>query len=347
MTPPEMNYRRAWVDLEGAESVPGRLAPIVRTTYRPEVLGGLGGFAGAFRVPPGYRNPVLVASTDGVGTKLTLLAQMDRPEVAGHDLVAMSVNDVLAMGADPIFFLDYYASSTLEMGLLERVVRGVAEACRQSGCTLLGGETAEMPGFYPEGLYELVGMAVGVAEEDRLVDGSGIRPGDLLIGLASSGPHCNGFSLIRRVLSDRGISLQTREEVLGGTVADALLAPTTLYVSSVQALSRAGLARGIAHITGGGLLGNLKRIIPEGLQAVVRRGSWPVPPIFSFLQEAGGVPVPEMESVFNMGVGLVVIVPAEQAKKASEILKGCGASIHSLGEIVTVDAPAPRAAFAD
>ncbi|MFQ5692079.1 MAG: phosphoribosylformylglycinamidine cyclo-ligase, partial [Nitrospinota bacterium] len=308
-----LSYRGAGVDARAAEGLVARLSALARTTRRPEVEGEIGGFGGCFRVPEGYRDPVLVAGMDGVGTKLELLARTGRHDVAGRDLVAMCVNDVLAHGARPLFFLDYVATGKLDPEAVEGVVSGVAEACGECGCALLGGETAEMPGFYPEGRYDLAGCAVGIVERDRLVNGAGIRPGDVLLGLASSGPHSNGFSLIRRVLERAGLDLGDELPGGGETLADALLAPTRLYVRPVLRLLEDTAVGGIAHITGGGIPGNLKRVLPEGCRAVVETGSWPIPPVFDFLRTAGGIPSREMATVFNLGIGLILVVSAGDA----------------------------------
>jgi phosphoribosylformylglycinamidine cyclo-ligase len=271
---------------------------------------------------------------DGVGTKLDLLIRTGRHSVAGQDLVAMCVNDILVQGAEPLFFLDYFATGTLEPTVVEGVVSGVSQACTESGCALLGGETAEMPGFYPGGRYDLAGCAVGIVEREAMIDGSGIRPGDVLLGLVSSGPHSNGFSLIRKVLEKSKASL---EEALPGSegpsLADALLSPTRVYVRPVLELLRETVVAGIAHITGGGIAGNLERIIPEGCCARIRRNAWPVPPVFEFLQKAGAVPREEMVSAFNLGLGLIVVMQEKHAGQAMKRLEQLGVETHAIGRV--------------
>ncbi|MBI2880674.1 MAG: phosphoribosylformylglycinamidine cyclo-ligase [Candidatus Tectomicrobia bacterium] len=335
--PPEpeagLTYREAGVDLAAAERLVPRLRALARATRRPEVEGEIGGFGGCFLLPQGFRNPVLVAGMDGVGTKLDLLTKAGRHAVAGWDLVAMCVNDVLAQGAQPLFFLDYVAAGKLDTGIVEGVVSGVADACVECGCALLGGETAEMPGFYPESRYDLAGCAVGVVEKERLIDGRAIRPGDILLGLASSGPHSNGFSLIRRVLERAGRGLQDEFGGPGRTLGDALLAPTRLYVRPVLEILKETAVAGIAHITGGGIRGNLQRIIPEGCRAVVEWGSWPVPPVFEFLRQAGSIPREEMEDVFNLGVGLILAVSPGDAGRTGEGLQKLGEAPFAMGRI--------------
>ncbi|MFQ5911630.1 MAG: phosphoribosylformylglycinamidine cyclo-ligase [Nitrospinota bacterium] len=329
-----LTYRQAGVDIGAAEALVPRLRSLAVATRRPEVEGEIGGFGGCFRIPRGYRNPLLVSGMDGVGTKLDLLIQTGRHRVAGRDLVAMCVNDVLTQGAQPLFFLDYIATGKLEPPVVEEVVAGAAAACAECGCALLGGETAEMPGFYPEGRYDLAGCAVGIVEEEALLDGRAIRPGDVLLGLASSGPHSNGFSLVRRILEKEGLSLE--QPLPGGRgqpLADALLAPTRLYVRAVSEILKETTVGGIAHVTGGGIARNLERILPQSCRAVVEYASWPVLPVFDFLQRAGSVPPEEMEAVFNLGVGLIVVVSPGEAGGTIETLRRAGAQVYRIGRV--------------
>ena len=336
-----LTYRRAGVDIEAAEALVPRLRGLAESTRRPEVEGSIGGFGGGFRIPPGYRAPVLIAGMDGVGTKLDLLIRTGGHAAAGRDLVAMCVNDVLAHGAEPLFFLDYIATGRLDAGVAAEVVTGVSEACVECGCALLGGETAEMPGFYRGARYDLAGCAVGIVERDQVIDGKKIRPGDVLLGLASSGPHSNGFSLIRRILEEKSLSLDAPlpgPEGGGGgggarTLAEALLAPTRLYVRSVLDALREIPVAGIAHITGGGIAGNLARVLPQDCRAVVRNGDWPVPSVFGYLQSAGDIDAREMETVFNMGIGLIVVVSASNGERMMKKLRQSGEEVYAIGRI--------------
>ncbi|MEE8110729.1 MAG: phosphoribosylformylglycinamidine cyclo-ligase [bacterium] len=329
-----LTYREAGVDVEAAEALVARLHSLAETTRRPEVEGEIGGFGGCFRVPHGFRNPVLVAGMDGVGTKLELLIQTGRHSAAGLDLVAMCVNDVVAQGAQPLFFLDYVATGRLDPRAVEGVVSGICEACAECGCALLGGETAEMPGFYPEGRYDLAGCAVGIVEKEGIIDGGEIQPGDVLLGLASSGPHSNGFSLIRQILKEANSSLE--DPIPGGeglTLGEALLAPTRLYVRPVLETIKEATVAGIAHVTGGGIAGNLGRILPAGCRAVLEKGSWPVPRVFDLLQRTGSIPQAEMDAVFNLGIGLIVVVPQRDAERAMEALRRSGAEGYRVGRV--------------
>lgn len=332
---PGFTYERAGVSLAAAERVVRLIAAEAARARRPEVLGGIGDFAGFFRLNPGQfgpgaGHPVLLATCDGVGTKLEVARACERLEGVGRDLVAMNVNDLLAHGAEPLFFLDYVAVGRLEPERVAAVVRGMADACREAGCALLGGETAEVPGLLPPGAMELAGFAVGIAREERLVDGRAVRPGDVILGLPSSGPHSNGFSLIRAIVAAAGLDWHDRPAGLETTLAEAVLAPTRLYTRVVHRLLAEVEVRGMAHITGGGLPGNLPRALPPGCRAVLERGSWRVPPVFRVLQELGRVPGDEMERVFNMGIGFAVIVPARQAEVAA------GVAREVLGEPVPV-----------
>jgi phosphoribosylformylglycinamidine cyclo-ligase len=330
-----LTYRAAGVDITAGDEAVRRLAPWARTTYRSEVLGDIGGFAGLFRAPTRYRRPVFLASTDGVGSKLRVAFLADRHDTIGIDLVAMSVNDLLAHGAEPLVFLDYIGIARVAPRRVEAIVRGIAAGCREAGCALIGGEIAELPDFYAPDEYDLAGFAVGVAERARLVDGRGVRPGDVVLGLGSTGLHSNGFSLARRVVFDRlRLRVGARIPGLGTTVGQALLTPTRIYVRPVLALLRAGApVRAMAHITGGGLTGNLPRVLPRGCGAVLRRDAWPVPPIFRFLQAGGRIAEAEMLRVFNMGIGFVLVVPPRAAAPARRALARRGVSAWAIGEI--------------
>ncbi len=332
---PKLSYAEAGVDIDAGNAFVRRIRSAVESTRRPEVLAGIGGFGALFEADfTGMKSPVLVASTDGVGTKLLLLQAHDRPQVAGIDAVAMCVNDIAAQGAEPLFFLDYLATGKLEGATLAGVVEGMAEACRISGCSLIGGETAEMPGMYAPGHYDIGGFAVGVAERDRVIDGGRIREGDVLLGLASSGPHANGFSLIRKLIEVGGADLE-RDRLSDGTPAvDAVLAPTRLYVPAVKELMRAGIdIHGLAHITGGGMYDNLERILPDGLAAAVDVSSWPVPPVFDYLLGFAEIDPAERYRTFNMGIGFVVVVPESCAVEASRVLTEAGETVYPIGRI--------------
>jgi phosphoribosylformylglycinamidine cyclo-ligase len=331
-----LSYKDAGVDIDAGDDLVERIKPLARRTLRPGVLAGIGGFGALFQVPPGYREPVLVSGTDGVGTKLRLAFALDGHDTVGIDLVAMSVNDILVQGAEPLFFLDYFACGRLDVGTAARVVGGIAAGCEASGCALVGGETAEMPDMYPEGEYDLAGFAVGVVERAAIIDGSTIGAGDVLLGLASSGAHSNGYSLIRRVLERRFGRIDRaslHEDLDGQPLAQALLAPTRLYVRSVLGLLRALPVKGLAHITGGGLVGNVPRVLPERLAARIRRDAWPTPRLFSWLQQAGGIADEEMWRVFNCGIGMVVIVDAARAREATVLLEQAGERVWTIGEV--------------
>ncbi|HEX4872595.1 MAG TPA: phosphoribosylformylglycinamidine cyclo-ligase [Nevskiaceae bacterium] len=313
--PVALSYRDAGVDIDRGDALVDDIKKIVRSTRRPEVLAGVGGFGALVTLPKKYRRPVLVSGTDGVGTKLRLGIDSGRVQGLGQDLVAMCVNDVLVNGAEPLFFLDYYATGKLDNRVAAQVIKGIAQGCKLAGCALVGGETAEMPGLYHGGDFDLAGFCVAVAEQGRLIDGRKIKPGDVLVALPSSGPHSNGYSLIRKILEVSGARL---DQVFGrGTLGDALLAPTTIYVKPVLAALEAGLpVRGMAHITGGGLTDNLTRMFPKGTAAVVDTQSWKRPAIFDWLQAHGGVAAEEMWRVFNCGVGFVLVVPRLQVTTA-------------------------------
>jgi phosphoribosylformylglycinamidine cyclo-ligase len=330
-----LSYRDAGVDIDAGDEAVRRIAPLARATHRPEVLGGIGAFAGFVRVPAGYREPVLVSSTDGVGSKLKIAFAAERHDTVGIDLVAMGVNDVLVHGAEPLYFLDYIGIGRLDPARVEALVRGVAEGCRRAGCALVGGETAELPDLYADGEYDLAGFAVGVVERDRIVDGAGVKPGDVVLGLASSGLHSNGYSLARRIVFDvLKLRLDAPLPGTGRTVADALLEPTRIYAAAVRAALAAGGVTAMAHITGGGLTGNIPRVVPDGCRAVVRRAAWRIPPIFETLREAGRVADAEMLKTFNLGVGYVVIARPTEADRVRDALEGAGETVWPLGEVV-------------
>jgi phosphoribosylformylglycinamidine cyclo-ligase len=338
-------YARAGVDLDHDEDFVSDIARIARTTFRPEVLSGIGGFAGLFKPPDRYREPVLVAGADGVGTKLKLAAQLGRFDTVGIDCVGMVVNDLVVQGAEPLVFLDYLAMGRLDRKVAEEALRGVAEGCRRAGCALLGGETATMPGLYAEGEIELVGFGVGVAERDRVVDGSTISEGDALVGIGSNGVHSNGFSLVRRILEDGmaagSVDLLAENEELNGSLASALLAPTRIYVKPILNLVRDFRVKGIVHITGGGFPGNVPRVLPKGVCARIEPGSWPRPPIFDWLQRRSELPDSEMLRVFNCGIGMVVVVPAEQCTDVLERLQGLGERAYRIGSVARRKADEP------
>ena len=332
-----LSYRDAGVDIDAGNALVDRIKPLVERTRRPEVLAGLGGFGGLFHLGQRFADPVLVSGTDGVGTKLLLARQLGRHDTIGIDLVAMCVNDILVCGAEPLFFLDYFACGKLDVDTAAAVVAGIAEGCRQAGCALIGGETAEMPGMYAPGEYDLAGFTVGAVERSAMIDGSRVDDNCVLLGLASSGPHSNGFSLIRRIIDQGNVELDT--EIEGRTLGEALLAPTRIYVETVRRLLNRHDIRALAHITGGGLTDNIVRVIPEGLGIEIESGSWPIPAVFDWLQQAGQVAPAEMRRTFNMGLGLVLICPENQAGAIAEALDEPAPIIgrvvrHSSGERV-------------
>ena len=315
-----LSYRDAGVDIDAGDALVEAIKPFARRTLRPEVLGGLGGFGALCEIPKKYRHPVLVSGTDGVGTKLKLAFALGRHDTVGVDLVAMNANDVLVQGAEPLFFLDYFACGKLDLKVTEEVIKGIAAGCERAGCALIGGETAEMPGMYPEGEYDLAGFCVGVVEKERIIDGRTIAPGDALLGLASSGPHSNGFSLIRRILER-------------GKPPFDPLEPTRIYVKPVLKLLEALPVKGLAHITGGGVTGNVPRMLPAGTRAVIRKRAWPRPDVFQWLQQTGNVAEDEMWRVFNCGIGMVVAVDAADAKRAADHLRASGETVYEIGAI--------------
>ncbi len=329
---PPLTYRDAGVDIEAGESLVERIKPLVQKTQRPECLGNIGGFGGLFELPiDRYRRPVLVSGTDGVGTKLKLAVMLDRHDTIGIDLVAMCVNDVLVLGAEPLYFLDYFATGRLSPEHAQSVIAGIASGCEAAGAALIGGETAEMPGMYSPGDYDLAGFCVGVVEKDQIIDGSHIRAGDQILGLASSGLHSNGYSLARAVLER---SSATLDQPIGETtLGEALLAPTRIYVRPILALLKAVPIHGIAHITGGGLTGNIPRILPDNCDCRIDATAWPRPEIFQWLQSEGSIDDTEMLRTFNCGIGLVIIVSSDTAAQAHEMLKASGETVYRLGEV--------------
>ncbi|HXU40818.1 MAG TPA: phosphoribosylformylglycinamidine cyclo-ligase [Burkholderiales bacterium] len=328
-----LSYRDAGVDMDAGDALVEAIKPFAKRTLRPEVLAGIGGFGALCRIPEKYKSPVLVSGTDGVGTKLKLAFALKRHDTVGIDLVAMSVNDVLVQGAEPLFFLDYFACGKLDLDVSKRVIKGIAEGCERANCSLIGGETAEMPGMYPEGEYDLAGFCVGVVEKDRILDGRSIVAGDVLLGLASSGPHSNGYSLVRKIVG---------EEHLASDLADSLMEPTRIYVKPVLKLLAAAPVKGLAHITGGGLVGNVPRILPKGTKAVIAKKSWPRPQIFTWLQQTGDVAEDEMFRVFNCGIGMVVCVAADKVAAAKMLLKREGELAYEIGRIEASTAAEPE-----
>jgi phosphoribosylformylglycinamidine cyclo-ligase len=332
----EITYKRAGVDIGEGERFVAMISPLVKQTFRKEVLTDIGSFGALFRFEGAkYREPVLVSGTDGVGTKLKIAFLMDRHSTVGIDLVAMSVNDILTSGAEPLFFLDYFATGKLEPEKAAMVIDGIVTGCREAGCALIGGETAEMPGFYQEGEYDLAGFAVGVVDRAKIIDGAGIREGDTLVGLASQGIHSNGYSLVRKVLFDcRKMDVSTYVPQLKSTLGDELLRPTRIYVKAFNALKERIGIKGVVHVTGGGIPGNLPRVFPEGVGALVREGSWPVPAIFRIIEEMGNVPVNDMKRTFNMGIGYIFVVPEKEAGDTVGLLKEAGFDSYVIGTVV-------------
>ncbi len=331
-----MDYREAGVDIEAGRSFVQQIRHMVQSTYRPEVIGGLGGFSGGFALPSGYQEPVLISGTDGVGTKLKIAQAVNRHDTIGIDLVGMCVNDVLTSGAEPLFFLDYLATGKLNSEQLAEVVRGIAEGCRLSGCALLGGETAEMPGFYQQGEYDLAGFCVGIVEKNQLLDGSQVKVGDVAIGLASNGVHSNGFSLVRKIVANSGLSWDHCPELLAGkSLAEVLLQPTQIYVQPVLGAINSGIdIHGMAHITGGGLPENLPRTLHQGQSVRLNLGSWIIPPIFEWLAKTGEVAESEMFATFNMGIGFVVLVAPQQVDSTLDYFQSHSLAASQIGEVV-------------
>lgn len=327
-----VTYREAGVDIDAGDELVERIKPGVRRSMRPEVLGGIGGFGALVEVPlDRYRKPVLVSGTDGVGTKLRLAIDSGRHDTVGIDLVAMCVNDVVVQGAEPLYFLDYFATGKLDVDIGQRVIAGIVEGCVQAGCALVGGETAEMPGMYQGEDYDLAGFCVGIVEKERILDGSKTAAGDVVLGLPSSGPHSNGFSLIRKILQLSAADLESKVD--GTALIDRLMAPTRIYVKPLLALLSQVTVHGLSHITGGGLLDNIPRVIPEGLEVVLQRDSWPRDAVFEWLQSQGRIPDSEMYRVFNCGIGMTVQVAARDADRAVAALRDAGQPALRIGEV--------------
>ena len=336
---PSLSYRDAGVDIDAGNELVERIKPAIKRTHRPGVIGGIGGFGGLFELPlDRYPHPYLVSGTDGVGTKLRLAIDLDRYDGIGIDLVAMCANDIAVLGAEPLFFLDYYATGKLEIGVAEQVIDGIADGCVQAGCALIGGETAEMPGMYAEDDFDLAGFCVGIVDRDSVIDGSRVRPGDALIALASSGPHSNGYSLIRKIVEISDADLG--QDCGGRPLADALLEPTRIYCKPLLELDRANTPHAIAHITGGGLTENIPRVLPEGCAARIDTDSWQLPPVFQWLQQNGGVSDDEMRRTFNCGVGMVLAVDRDLADTIVWALRDAGESAWQIGEVVPRDGDA-------
>jgi len=330
-----LSYRDAGVDIDTGNALIERIKPLAKATSRPGVMGGLGGFGALFELPTGYQQPVLVSGTDGVGTKLKLAIDSGKHDTVGIDLVAMCVNDLIVQGAEPLFFLDYYATGKLEVDIAVDVVSGIAKGCKQAGAALTGGETAEMPGMYTHGDYDLAGFCVGVVEKAKIIDGSQVQAGDVLIGLASSGAHSNGYSLIRKVIEVSGADLN--QDFDGATLIDRLMAPTRIYIKPLLALFKTIDAHALSHITGGGLLENLPRVMPANTKAVIDSSSWQRPAVFNWLQQQGNIDSTEMYRTFNCGVGMVVVVSEADAATACEILKAQGENASIIGHIESAE----------
>ena len=332
MSKPSLRYKDAGVDINAGNELVERIKPHVKRTTRPEVIGGLGGFGALCAIPGKYKEPILVSGTDGVGTKLCLAIDLKKHDTIGIDLVAMCVNDLVVQGAEPLFFLDYYATGKLDVDVASDVVKGIAEGCVQSGCALVGGETAEMPGMYHAGDYDLAGFCVGVVEKSEIIDGSQVKVGDALIALGSSGPHSNGYSLIRKVMDVAGVNPST-EQLDGHSLSEQVLAPTKIYVKSVLALIKQTEVHAIAHLTGGGFWENIPRVLPKKTKAVIDESSWEWQPVFKWLQEKGNIETYEMYRTFNCGVGMVIALPQSQVETALAILKQSGENAWLIGHI--------------
>ena len=340
--PAPLTYRDAGVDIDAGDALVDRIKPLAARTMRPGVLAGIGGFGALFEIPSHYRQPVLVSGTDGVGTKLRLAFEWNRHDTVGIDLVAMSVNDILVQGAEPLYFLDYFACGKLSVDTAAAVVGGIARGCELAGCALIGGETAEMPGMYPDGEYDLAGFAVGAVEKSALIDGKSITPGDVVLGLASSGAHSNGYSLLRKIVERT--AARPDQDFHGQPLGDVVMAPTRIYVKQVlAALAKHGSdIKGLAHITGGGLLDNVPRILQPGIQARLHRDAWELPKLFAWLQKEGGVEDSEMHRVFNCGIGMVLVVSADRADDISVTLREQGETVYRLGDIADCAADAAQ-----
>ncbi|WP_193073874.1 phosphoribosylformylglycinamidine cyclo-ligase [Pseudomonas sp. FME51] len=335
---PSISYKDAGVDIDAGNALVDRIKHVAKRTARPEVMGGLGGFGALCEIPAGYKQPVLVSGTDGVGTKLRLAIDLNKHDQIGIDLVAMCVNDLVVCGAEPLFFLDYYATGKLNIDVAAQVVTGIGAGCELSGCALVGGETAEMPGMYEGDDYDLAGFCVGVVEKAEIIDGSKVQPGDVLLALPSSGPHSNGYSLIRKIIEVAGVDI-SNVQLDGQPLTDLLMAPTRIYVKALlQLIKQTGAVKAMAHITGGGLLENIPRVLPDNASASIDLNSWKRPAVFDWLQEQGNVDETEMHRVLNCGVGMVVCVGADQADNALQVLKEAGEQPWIIGTIETADA---------
>ncbi|MGB7815302.1 MAG: phosphoribosylformylglycinamidine cyclo-ligase [Methylotenera sp.] len=326
-----ISYRDAGVDIEAGDALVEQIKPFAKRTMRPEVLGGIGGFGSLFAMPKKFKEPILVSGTDGVGTKLKLAFELNKHDTVGIDLVAMSVNDILVQGAEPLFFLDYFACGKLEVGTAAQVIKGIAEGCEQSGCALVGGETAEMPGMYPAGEYDLAGFAVGCVDKANIINGTTIAVGDVVLGLASSGAHSNGYSLIRKLIEKSDIDFES--DFHGRKFKEVVMAPTRIYVKSILKLIEALPVKGMAHITGGGITENIPRVLPVGLTAEIKATSWDLPPLFKWLQAQGNITHSEMYKTFNCGIGMAVIVAKEHAEQAKQLLQVSGETVYEIGTI--------------
>jgi len=329
--PRKLTYRDAGVDIDAGDELVERIKPFARRTLREGVLAGIGGFGAMFEISRNYREPVLVSGTDGVGTKLKLAFELNRHDTIGVDLVAMSVNDILTSGAEPLFFLDYYACGKLNVETATAVIKGIAAGCEQAGCALIGGETAEMPGMYPSGEYDLAGFAVGIVEKSEIIDGTTIAEGDVVLGLGSNGAHSNGYALIRKILEVKRTDLAT--PLAGQALSELILAPTRIYVKPMLKLMKRVNVKGIAHITGGGLIENIPRVLPGGLAAHIERGTWPMPALFSWLKQQGNIADREMFRVFNCGIGMVIVVSAAESANAESLLAEAGEKVWRVGAI--------------
>lgn len=347
MSKKTVSYKDAGVDIDKASSFVEQIKPLIKATSRKEVLGNIGNYGGLFHLDTDkYKSPVLVSATDGVGTKLKIALLMDKHNTVGIDLVAMNTNDLIVQGAEPLFFLDYIATGKLDVDKSVKIIEGIAQGCTESGCALIGGETAEMPGFYDENEYDLAGFCVGIVERDKVIDGSEIRVGDQIIGMASNGIHSNGFSLARKVLFDlEKLSVNDMVEGLDHSIGEELLRPTRIYVKSILNLIKNFTIKGIIHITGGGFIDNIPRIIPEPCQAVIKLHSWEIPPIFTIIQERGNIDDMEMVRVFNMGIGMMIVVPEKESEEIIERLEVLGEKAYLIGTVAKRDKDQPSVIF--
>lgn len=326
-----ITYRDAGVDIEAGDALVDQIKPFAKRTMRPEVMSAIGGFGSMFSMPTKFKEPVLVSGTDGVGTKLKLAFELNQHDTVGIDLVAMSVNDILVQGAEPLFFLDYFACGKLDVGTAASVIKGIAAGCEESGCALVGGETAEMPGMYPAGEYDLAGFVVGCVDKANIIDGSTIAEGDVVLGLASSGAHSNGYSLIRKLIEKSGVDMES--DFHGRKFKDVVMTPTKLYVKSILGLLETVKVKGMAHITGGGITENVPRVLPAGLTAEISASTWTLPPLFQWLQKQGNIADNEMYKTFNCGIGMVVIVAQADAAEAKKALEAKGETVYQIGQI--------------